>query len=413
MQLKVHILTTVGVASVQQLTPQDPRLRSVICEEGTYTPLPISPDYHHFVSASSGIVQHYFGDHSYRTEVSLPITSGSSWQLGILIAHWAHANLKLNSGQRMTGVKHLLVSGRVNQKLDVLPVEHLNTKLDLAIQWIASHDIPMESCAVIIPDNSEVSSRFSAHLRIQRIGQVESLSESLGLPRLKLKKTRHVMQSSPRRLIPAFGFLAAAFFTLAMWVSGSIMPTWQTLSALEQSGRYRELLTELRKLRDSRDLMQVNVALIFEEVLRKQSERIDRLHPLSLTVPRQTAACPEPVYQLTSSLDVPSHIYRDCTPKLDVTNDADSPTILWVHHFNRIQEGSLHLLQPSQSLTLHDAANTRTSRIILVSSKRPISDIFTWLETLQKSDTIDRESIDRFLRAGISIRIITLPNAVR
>src|SRR5579862_3420763 len=91
-KLRVLIPTTSGIVEVLLLTEEDPSIRrSVACVGGTTETADIAAAYNAFVSRPTGIIEELFGHPCYRLDVSGPIDAGSSWQLGILIAHALHA----------------------------------------------------------------------------------------------------------------------------------------------------------------------------------------------------------------------------------------------------------------------------------------------------------------------------------
>src|SRR5262245_6762161 len=81
-----------GVVEVLLLTEEDPAIgRSVACIGGTTQTADIDAAYHAFVARPTGIIERLFGSGCYRIDISGRIDSGSSWQLGVLIAHALHA----------------------------------------------------------------------------------------------------------------------------------------------------------------------------------------------------------------------------------------------------------------------------------------------------------------------------------
>lgn len=396
------------MASVDRLTPQDPRLRSVVCERGTFNPLPISPNYHYFVSAPSGIIQHYFGAHSYRVELSLPISTGTSWQLGLLVAHWAHHYNHLALTTDAHDVHHLFLTGQVTTDLDVLPVAEMDSKIRHALDWIESQQIDLKSCTLIVPKDSLITAGLPTDLVCHRVAHIDAIAAIVGLPPLRTSQPVFRRRMAISALKSRYWIPLGLVLLCAVWLWASVTPTWRDLSALESNGEYRQLLTELRRLKDSRNLLRVNTAAIFEEILRRQAEHIEQTHPLALVTGNPTPNCPQNRYALQTARAIPSHIYRDCHPQLQIDNTDASASVLWLYSAHR-QETQLHLLNVGQSVKLDIANASQPATVMIVTAKRPISDILSWLDALQTQSSPDNEAVDRFLRAGISIRFIELP----
>jgi adenylate cyclase len=129
-RLRVLIPTTAGAVEVLLLTEEDPAVaRSVACIGGTAETAEIDAAYNAFVSRPTGVVARLFGHPCYRLDVSGPIDAGSSWQLGVLIAHALHAVGRLaQEGEMADGV--LWATGSVRAvDLTVGAVSHVPQKL--------------------------------------------------------------------------------------------------------------------------------------------------------------------------------------------------------------------------------------------------------------------------------------------
>ena len=89
---RAYYLTTRGVVEVLLLTEEDPIIgRSVHVSGGTTETANIGAAYHAFVARPTGIIERYFAHSCYRLDFSAPVDTGSSWQLGVFIAHALHA----------------------------------------------------------------------------------------------------------------------------------------------------------------------------------------------------------------------------------------------------------------------------------------------------------------------------------
>ena len=81
------IATTEGPVEITAISEETPGLPSVICLTDTFQALPISNAYNDFVRSPTGIIEKLTGKKAFRTDISSAITQGSSWHLGMCIAH--------------------------------------------------------------------------------------------------------------------------------------------------------------------------------------------------------------------------------------------------------------------------------------------------------------------------------------
>nr|MDJ0981576.1 hypothetical protein [Kiloniellales bacterium] len=127
-KVRVFIATTEGPAEVQRITAEDPNVRSVICLDCKAVSLPISPGYDAFVRSPTGLLEAAFGHSSYRLDVAQPISSGLSWQLGVLVAHALFAAGRL-AEKNQAAERAIWLTGEVDRDREVLAISHLDEKL--------------------------------------------------------------------------------------------------------------------------------------------------------------------------------------------------------------------------------------------------------------------------------------------
>ena len=125
---RVFVATTEGPSEIQHIVEEDPEVRSVICLNGTSEALPVSRDYDSFVRKPTGVIESVFGNPSYRVDVSRRISSGRSWQLGLLLAHALHAEKRLATKDEPADEIYW-VTGEVRHSLDVMRVDHVRDKI--------------------------------------------------------------------------------------------------------------------------------------------------------------------------------------------------------------------------------------------------------------------------------------------
>ncbi|NKB21521.1 MAG: hypothetical protein GKS01_13595 [Alphaproteobacteria bacterium] len=124
----VFVATTEGPTRLQRLTAEAPDVRSVICLGGRAMALPISPDYDTFVRRPTGVIEACYGHSAYRMDISDPIGSGLSWQLGAFVGHALARERRLATNNE-TYNRVVWASGEVNCDLSVQSVSDIGQKL--------------------------------------------------------------------------------------------------------------------------------------------------------------------------------------------------------------------------------------------------------------------------------------------
>jgi hypothetical protein len=186
---RVLIATTEGPVEVESLIAEDAVLaRSVICVGGSTETAGIDREYHAFVDRGTGLIARLYGHDRFRLDVSGRVDAGSSWQLGVFIAHALHATGRLAHKGEEAGTV-VLATGRV-QPLDeaVLEVGHVDHKLRRALERLQADAANKSDIFVAWPkaNGSDVGEESRAELRnlgakVIEIDSLVALREALGL----------------------------------------------------------------------------------------------------------------------------------------------------------------------------------------------------------------------------------------
>ncbi len=140
----VFIATTGGAVQVLQITPERAP-QSMVCQNRTTNVLPVSKLYDQFVKPGSGVVEREFGpfdNASFRVDVSGPIDTGNSWQLGMYLVHALQASPKHHLIEDIAAADLIIwATGCVDYHLNVTEVDHVAAKIevsgDLFAEWAA------------------------------------------------------------------------------------------------------------------------------------------------------------------------------------------------------------------------------------------------------------------------------------
>lgn len=212
--VRILIATTEGPAEIRRLVrEEDCDLQSVVCLDGrTAQALPVSLDYDAFVRKPTGIVERAVGHPVFRLDVSRPVTSGRSWQLGALLAHLLLEEGRLAMRGEPAGIV-ALVSGEVTTDLHVGAVEHVREKLLRAAPELVRAQTEGADVVVVLPEANaaEADPSLLAGTTIIAAGDVATACRSLEIRPLG---ERLPAASEPRRkrvaLVAAIGALTAA-----------------------------------------------------------------------------------------------------------------------------------------------------------------------------------------------------------
>ena len=188
--MRVAIATTEGPSRVQALAAETvPDVQSVVCVDGGADALSISAAYNRFLRRPTGPVEAAFGHRTFRLDVSARIAGGSSWQLGVYIAHALHAAGRLTlDAAAAPGTPVLLATGQVNRWGWTGSIDYLSHKLHAARPWLAELRAQGTCCTVAYPsaDNGQIAPDLHADLeqlgvRLLPCDDVNDLERALDL----------------------------------------------------------------------------------------------------------------------------------------------------------------------------------------------------------------------------------------
>ncbi|WP_135075471.1 DUF4384 domain-containing protein [Terasakiella sp. SH-1] len=131
-KIAILIATTGGPVLVDRITPE-PAPQSMVCLRRQSDVLPISADYDDFVRPGSGVIMREFGPYeegAFRMDVSGPIGTGLSWQLGIFAAHAVFKSDQCELSDLENADLILWLSGTVDYDLNVGEVGHMAEKVE-------------------------------------------------------------------------------------------------------------------------------------------------------------------------------------------------------------------------------------------------------------------------------------------
>lgn len=154
MGVRVYIATTEGPALIQRVAAEESDIPPVVCLNGTTETLPISDAYGRFVRRGSGIVAKLTGHDSYRIDLDRGIDGGSSWQLGVLLAHLLMVQGRL-AGPRDPADTVIFATGEVDRDLLIRPVGHIDRKVAACRAAVDVEAAGGARCLFLVPAGDE------------------------------------------------------------------------------------------------------------------------------------------------------------------------------------------------------------------------------------------------------------------
>lgn len=207
-RLAVFVATTSGPVRIERIT-RERAPQSMVCLRRSSIVLPISAAYDGFVRPGSGVIEKTFGpfeDGSFRLDVSEPIETGESWQLGAFVAHALAAGSKtdlLGAGETADDIVWL--TGQVDCDLAVGSVGHLTEKVHSSRAAIAAWIALGRSVTMVMHEGADHEAVLAAGVpQGVRVVPVRSALDALRELDIKLPPI-----SAPNRKFPAW--VAAGF----------------------------------------------------------------------------------------------------------------------------------------------------------------------------------------------------------
>jgi hypothetical protein len=213
-RLAVFVATTSGPVRIERIT-RERAPQSMVCLRRSSTVLPISAAYDSFVRLGSGVIEKTFGpfeDGAFRLDVSDPIETGESWQLGAFVAHALASGRKTSLlGAQDTAEAIVWLTGRVDCDLAVGSVGHLPEKVHASREAIAAWVALGSKVTMIVPEGADHEAVRAAGIpdgvRLFPVrGAADALRE-LGVTQPQA--------SAPRKRFPAWAAAAAVVLGLA------------------------------------------------------------------------------------------------------------------------------------------------------------------------------------------------------
>jgi hypothetical protein len=238
-RIAVFIATTGGPVRVERIT-RERAPQSMVCLKRTSTVLPISAGYDSFVRPGSGVIERVLGpfeDGAFRLDVSAPIDTGTSWQLGAFLAHAIAARptqASLSTDDEADTV--VWATGSVDHDLAVGAVGHMAEKLYASAKEMQRWHAAGKTVIMFMgadPGDGPVTAAHPANVRLAPIAAAQEALVMLGLTAETLPAIPAPLPA--RRPKPAIAWKIAAGVSIAavagLLAAERFMPAPQTEAA--------------------------------------------------------------------------------------------------------------------------------------------------------------------------------------
>jgi len=211
-RIAILIATTGGPVLVDRITPE-PAPQSMMCLCRQSEVLPISPDYDDFVRPGSGVIMREFGPYeegAFRLDVSGPIGTGLSWQLGVFAAHAIFKSDTCELSDLDSADLIVWLSGTVDNDLNVGDVDHMAQKVEASAMVLV--DYVAKQTPIIFATGLENAKFLRENqppggISVAPIKKTQDLLEILGLVKKKEDKSSNSFWGMAAMVVLAFGAL--------------------------------------------------------------------------------------------------------------------------------------------------------------------------------------------------------------
>ena len=404
------IATTEGPVEITAISEETPGLPSVICLTDTFQALPISNAYNDFVRSPTGIIEKLTGKKAFRTDISSAITQGSSWHLGMCIAHLSWADNQDNKT-----LQYVWASGTINASLNILPVKHIAEK------WEASKELLEEARGMgkkidvfLHPDNADQLPDVDKNiLTVHRVTKISEVKKILRVSSNAPSTTTWINQfTSPTLFVPLAVIAVIATFTYA-FLPFKLIYSWHEL---EKQGRFNFLSRQLNDTKYEGTFVQMLTANIFSQYLLGKA-RQNQSHAqfyISQQEDLNDSNCPGGRVSVSAKSLLPEWFYNPCYYKIELENVSNknlniSMSIVSQSFDGRLMQHTNNILflrknELAENLPFRIQANSdEYIFFIAVITDRPTNQPYKWFQKLISNPLESGNLKNTILSAGVGL----------
>lgn len=157
-RVRVAILTTRSVVTIQRIEPEANSARSVMCINRTSVEAGVSRDYNRFVRRGTGVIAKLTNTDAFRMDVDTEVTDGRSFELAVFLAHVLRKDDRLADPE--AGASALWVAtGEVDADHNVRSVDGIAQKLRTLDAWLASAPAGRPPVRLLLPRANQAQAK--------------------------------------------------------------------------------------------------------------------------------------------------------------------------------------------------------------------------------------------------------------
>ena len=404
------IATTEGPVEITAISEETPGLPSVICLSDTFQALPISNAYNDFVRSPTGIIEKLTGKKAFRTDISSAITQGSSWHLGMCIAH-----LSWVDNQDNKTLQYVWASGTINASLYILPVKHIAEKWEASKELLEeARDMGKKIDVFLHPDNADQMPAIDKDIvTIHRVTKISEVKKILRVSSNAPSTTTWINQFTSAKVFAPLAVIAVIATFAYAFLPLKLIYSWHEL---EKQGRFNFLSRQLNDTKYEGTFVQMLTANIFSQYLLGKA-RQNQSHAqfyISQQENLNDSNCPGGRVSVSAKSLLPEWFYNPCHYKIELENVSNKNLNISMSIVSQSSDGKLK--QHANNiffLRKNELAENLPFRIqatsdeyiffIAVITDRPTNQPYKWFQKLISNPLESSNLKNTILSAGVGL----------
>jgi len=404
------IATTEGPVEITAISEETPGLPSVICLSDTFQALPISNAYNDFVRSPTGIIEKLTGKKAFRTDISSAITQGSSWHLGMCIAH-----LSWVDNQDNKTLQYVWASGTINASLYILPVKHIAEKWEASKELLEeARDMGKKIDVFLHPDNADQMPAIDKDIvTIHRVTKISEVKRILRVPSNAPSTTTWINQFTSAKVFAPLAVIAVIATFAYAFLPLKLIYSWHEL---EKQGRFNFLSRQLNDTKYEGTFVQMLTANIFSQYLLGKA-RQNQSHAqfyISQQENLNDSNCPGGRVSVSAKSLLPEWFYNPCHYKIELENVSNKNLNISMSIVSQSSDGKLkqhannifflRKNELAENLPFRIQANSdEYIFFIAVITDRPTNQPYKWFQKLISNPLESGNLKNTILSAGVGI----------
>ena len=406
------IATTEGPVEITAISEETPGLPSVICLSDTFQALPISNAYNDFVRSPTGIIEKLTGKKAFRTDISSAITQGSSWHLGMCIAH-----LSWVDNQDNKTLQYVWASGTINASLYILPVNHIAEKWEASKELLEeARDMGKKIDVFLHPDNADQMPAIDKDIvTIHRVTKISEVKRILRVSSNAPSTTTWINQFTSAKVFAPLAVIAVIATFAYAFLPLKLIYSWHEL---EKQGRFNFLSRQLNDTKYEGTFVQMLTANIFSQYLlgkARQNQSHAKFY-ISQQENLNDSNCPGGRVSVSARSLLPEWFYNPCHYKIELENVSNKNLNISMSIVSQSSDGKLkqhannifflRKNELAENLPFRIQANSdEYIFFIAVITDRPTNQPYKWFQKLISNPLESGNLKNTILSAGVGLII--------